>query len=183
MALLERGLRFGEDEGDYVLWKPCHGIELWMPMDGEECVGLSPHYRTTPTSETAKVLFKVVAILEAEDGATVQGTVGDSGVTAFVPNYVKGMLTEACAFQFALFADSWFEGEGPVLRTEAEVTTLTGSVLLAEVLENTDTESPFVHLTVRSSVGDIDVVMEACTALPEVAKTICVRGWLSGSLP
>jgi hypothetical protein len=184
MKLVERALRFGEDAGDYVLWKPCHGLELWLPMNEDDCVGLNPHYRGEGRIAIAKATFDAT-----DEGATLLGEVAGNKVAAAVPNYPLWGETEQkeivppCAVQFALFAAKVIEEPGPALVTDGEIARACGVVLLAEVLENTDTENPFVHLVLQTASGNLDVVAEAEIALPLVGSTVTVSGWLSGLIP
>jgi hypothetical protein len=181
MKLVERGLRFGEDAEDYVLWKPCHGIELWLPMNEDDCVGLNPHYRGEGRIALANAAFDAT-----DEGATLLGEVAGSKVCAAVPNYPLWGETERvpiappCTVQFALFAATLAEGSGPAIVTDGESTRACGVVLLAEVLQNADTENPFVHLVLETTSGRLDVVAEAETVLPQVGATVIASGWLSG---
>jgi hypothetical protein len=86
--------------------------------------------------------------------------------------------------QLALFANMLESavGDPKAFRSQEGIAQIYGTVTLAEVLINADTENPYVHLTVHTAHGDVDVVMIATEALPTLGMRVVVSGWLSGRL-
>jgi hypothetical protein len=186
MKLLERGLRFGEDADAYVLWKPCQGIELWLPMQEDDCAGCNPHY-----GSEARVTASFVKAVAEDDGLTgaLWIHIGGQALELAVPDFSTKAcesLTEGDAInvQLALFANVLESalGDPKAFCFQEGIAQIYGTVTLAEVLINADTENPYVHLMVKTAHGDVDVVMVATEALPTLGMRVVVSGWLSGRL-
>jgi hypothetical protein len=173
MKLLERALQFGEDAGDYVLWRPSEGIELWLPMDDQDdCIGCHPHF-----VGNTRVDANVTQLRKEEDGTYLSMTVNGSELNAFLVNCPEDFQPGAVKLQLALFADQCASEHAGI--TEGEGSILSGEVTFAEAVENTETENRFNHVVLRTEFGVLDVVAEAETALPLVDSRLHVRGWLS----
>jgi hypothetical protein len=186
MKLLERGLRFGEDAEAYVLWKPSQGIELWLPMQEDDCAGCNPHY-----GSDARVTASFVKAIPEDDGLTgaICIRVAEQELELAVPDFsstaCEALKVESGVHvQLTLFADVLESavGEPAAFSASEGITHIYGTVTLAEVLLNADTENPYVHILIHTAHGDVDVVMVATEALPTLGMRVVVSGWLSGRL-
>jgi hypothetical protein len=199
MKLLERALRLGEDAEEYVLWKPCesNGIELWLPMVEDDCMGCNVHYRGT--GRTGVVVVR--SDLDEAGNCTLGVTLGDQEIEVAIPNAEGDTLEvgQAKEMQLTLFAGTLVTTSAAIVSASASAsgaavsttpafarveqnTQIRGLITLAEVLENTDTENPFVHCLLSTALGTVDIVAEAEVALPLVGSEILATGWLSGRL-